>query len=341
MVFRNPMWRKIQKSLATVIPSLILVVFLIVLACYLNRWDSMTAITLIPIWAWSAVGMLACILSWIVFRGIPSVIVFSIWLVFGITLSEETHGLFRELVQSIDPKAAPPEDRQFRVVSLNAAGSVEALEKAFDLEPDLVIVQNSPRGKEVTALADEEFGSDVSYFVASGQAIIGRGELMATLTGEGGKAIHARLKLPDGFLIDITGIHLDPSHPSPYLWKPGEWKKLTERRIANRRLLRKSLGENRITRSSTGRIVAGGFNTPPGDDVFRPLQSNDLIDTFRRSGTGWGNTYPANYPALRYDQIWSSTNLPPVRATTHRNSLTDHRMVVTDLALPAASAVKQ
>lgn len=328
------MWRKIQKSLATVIPSLILVVSLIVLASYLNRWDSMTAVTLIPIWAWSAVGMLACILSWIIFRGIPSVIVFSIWLVFGIGFSEETHALVRELGQSIDPKAAPPENRQFRVVSVNTAGSAEALGRAFDLNPDLVIVQESPGGKEVTSLADEEFGPDVSYFVAARQAIIGRGELMATLTGEDGKAIHARLKLRDGFVIDITSVYLDPSHPSPYLWKISEWRKLTDRRIANRRLLRKSLGENRITRNTTGRIVAGGFNTPPGDDVFRPLQSNGLIDTFRTSGTGWGNTYPANYPALRYDQIWSSTNLAPVKATTQRNPVSDHRMVVTDFALP-------
>lgn len=334
MVPQNPMWRKIQKSLATVIPSLILAVFLIVMVCYLNRWDSMTAITIIPIWAWAGAGMAACIISWIAFRGLPSVIVFCIWLVAGIGFSEETHGLVRELIYSIDRKPAPAEDSQLRVVNLNAAHSSDALRKAFSYNPDIIIVQDAPEETIVADLANEEFGVERAFVVAAGQAIIGRGELMASMVEDNGRAIHARLKLEDEFIIDLTSVDFEPSLPSPYLWRAATWKELTERRISNRRLLRKSLGENQITRSSTARLISGAFNTPPGDDVFRPLESNDLIDTFSVSGTGWGNTFPSNYPALRFDQIWSSPNLVPYKTTTRRISDSSHRMVISEFELP-------
>lgn len=328
------MWRKIQKSLATVVPSLLLAVFVIVMVCYLNRWDSMTAVTLIPIWAWSIVGMLACILSWIAFRGIPAIIVFCIWLVTGIGFSEESHGLFKELIHSIDPKPAPPEEYSYRVVHVNAVESPDALRRAIDLKPDLLLVRSTPEESEVATLADEAFGVESAYFVADGLAILGRGELIATLREEHGRAIHARIRIGNEFIIDVTSIDLEPSYPSPYLWKPKVWSELTKRRVANRRLLRQSLGENQIVRPSTARIIGGGFNTPPGDDVFRPLESNSLTDAFAATGSGWGNTYPASSPALRFDQIWSSPNLVPFKTTTRRIPESNHRLVIADFEIP-------
>lgn len=328
------MWRKIQKILATVIPSILMTVFLIVMVCYLNRWDSMTAITLIPVWAWSAAGMLCCLLSWIAFRGIPAVVVFCIWLVAGIAFSEESHGIFRELVQSIDGRTAPEDERRLRVINLNANGKVESLQRALELKPDIVLVQDSPDEQLISKMVNDAFGVDRIYFVSSGQAIIGRGELLASLVEDNGAAIHARVKMPSELIIDFTSVDLPPCLPSPYLWKLEIWKELTERRIQNRRLLRKALGENQITRLSTGRIVSGGFNTPPGDDVFRPLESNGLIDSFKKSGTGWGNTYPSDYAALRFDQIWASKNLKPYETFTRLSQDSDHRIVISDFILP-------
>ncbi|MEM7601475.1 MAG: hypothetical protein AAF357_08680 [Verrucomicrobiota bacterium] len=328
------MWRKIQRCLATIIPSLILAVFLIVMVCFMNRWDSMTAVTLIPIWAWAAVGMLACIVSWLAFRGIPAVIVFCVWLVTGIGFSEESHALFRELIRSIDPVAPPDEDSRIRVINLNAAQSAEALQKAFDLDPDIVIIQDAPEETAIAELANEEFGIESAFFAEAGHAFIGRGELMAAFVEENERAVHARLKMDDELIIDLTGVDLEPSFPTPYLWKVKKWRELTNRRISNRRFLRKCLGENQITRASTGRLISGGFNTPPGDDVFRPFESNLLTDTFEVSGTGWGNTFPASYPAFRFDQIWSSPNLVPYKTTTQRIAESGHRMVIVDFETP-------
>lgn len=334
MLRRTLMWRKIQKTLATVIPSLLMTVFLVVMACYLNRWDSMTAVTLIPVWAWAAVGMLACLLSWVAFRGIPAVVVFCIWLIAGIAFSEESHGIFRELVQAINKTSLPEETRRLRVVNLKANGNPDVVKKALELEPDIVLIQDSPAENLISEMTNEAFGVDRIIFVDSNQAILASGELMNSLSESNGTAIHARVRIPSGFIVDLTSVDLPPSFPSPYLWKAATWKRLTERRIQNRRLLRNNLGENQITRSSTGRIVSGGFNTPTGDDVFRPLESNGLSDAFKTSGTGWGNTFPAKYAALRFDQIWVSPNLEPDKTFTRLSADSDHRIVVSDLILP-------
>ncbi len=40
------MWRKTQKTLATFIPLVLLLVYLTVAICLLNRWDAMVAVTL-------------------------------------------------------------------------------------------------------------------------------------------------------------------------------------------------------------------------------------------------------------------------------------------------------
>ena len=51
------MWRPLKKTLATLVPALLLILFIAVMICFLNRWDSMVAVTLIPVWAWAAFGM--------------------------------------------------------------------------------------------------------------------------------------------------------------------------------------------------------------------------------------------------------------------------------------------
>jgi len=53
------MLRKIQQFLGTFVPAWLLVAYFAVLVCMLNRWDGLVMITLVPIWAWAAGGMLA------------------------------------------------------------------------------------------------------------------------------------------------------------------------------------------------------------------------------------------------------------------------------------------
>ena len=51
------MWRKTQKTLATLIPSILLLTYVTVAISLLNRWDTMVPITLVPVWVWAGLGM--------------------------------------------------------------------------------------------------------------------------------------------------------------------------------------------------------------------------------------------------------------------------------------------
>jgi len=329
------MWRWTQKLFSALIPSLLLLLFIVVVSSFMNRWDSLVAITLIPLWAWAGVGMILSLLSWLAFRGVLSLVIFCLWLATGIAFSEETHSLIKELVNTIDPKPLPEDSRLYRVINVNALGAKEGLEQIKQLEPDLVVVQEPPKQQVLDEIAETWFSGDFGVVSDGSVAIVARGVLLDSIVEESSEAIHARIQLENDFLVDVTSIILSDCLPSTSLWNPGTWERLRQARIHNRRTLRTNLGENQITQNRIGRIIAGGFQTPPGDDVYRPLESNEMVDTFRKAGEGWGNTYPSDYPVLRLDQIWVSESFEVVSTHAIQNRHSDHRIVISELALPS------
>ena len=266
------MWRPLKKTLATLVPAILLILFIAVMICFLNRWDSMVAITLIPVWAWAALGMTLSLLSWVCFRGPFAAVVFSIWLASGLILSEEPRSLIRELY--LHPASRLPEElKTLRVVNVNAEGMEENLRVSTVLKPDIVIIQQAPEGEALNQFARDLFGDANMVITNRSNAFIARGETVNTLGETDSATLHVRMLTPDGFLVDITNLDLEPYLPSPQLWKKEVWQRLTATRVENRRLLRHYLGENQLSSGRIGRIVSGGFGTPPGDDVFRPLES--------------------------------------------------------------------
>lgn len=341
--FPDLMWRKTQKTLATFIPSMLLLVYVTVAISLLNRWDAMVPVTLVPVWAWAGLGMAVSLFCWLICRGLPSLLIFCLCLATGIIFSEETVGIARELALAIKGKETAPaagDPGVIRIVNVNSAGSADVLRRAIDARPDILVIQEAPDKNVLESVADQLYGVDRSVASHGTNAIIARGELLETLTEPGDATLHARIQRPDGFIVDVTNVDLEGCAPTLEMWRPSVWKELIEARVANRRLVRAYLGENEITRSNIGRIISGGFGTPPGDDVYRPLETNGLVDTYAASGRGWGNTYPSDYPALRLDQIWVSPNLLPVRSLTRLNPEADHRIVVSEVQLdsPDASA---
>jgi endonuclease/exonuclease/phosphatase family metal-dependent hydrolase len=82
-------------------------------------------------------------------------------------------------------------------------------------------------------------------------------------------------------------------------------------------------------------IVAGGdWNAPAGDAVFSTLQPR-LYDTFSEAGRGWGNTITNEFPVLRIDQIWASSQWRTSTVVARKTQHSDHRMVICDLQLAA------
>lgn len=327
------MWRKIQKFLGTIVPSFLIGLLVTVGICMLNRWDAMVPVTLIPVWAWAGFAMIVAMLNWVICRNVYSVVVFCIWLSVGIVFSEETRGILRELVSGTDPV---DETALLCVVNVNCNGEESALRRTIDLAPDIVIMQAAPKEEIIQAVADELWGVDRDIMTHRENAIIAHGEFLNTLAEEDSSTLHVRLRLPKGTIVDITDLQLEQCAPTLDMWKPEVWNTLIEARDTNRRLVRAYQGENEMINPRTGRIVSGGFGTPPGDDVYRPLISANLIDTYAEVGISLGNTYPGKFPLLRLDQIWVSENLHPQKTSTLPNPDSEHRTVVTYLKLPAA-----
>ena len=294
----------------------------------------MVAVTMIPFWAWAVLGVVLCVFSWIFFRGPSSLVVLCPWLITAVVFSEETHTLSRELRDAIDPKTIAEDAEVLRIVTFQSTSGELNFERIDDLEPDVLVIQlPEVKEEEIRDLAEHLFGMDGAYISTKENAILAHGEFLDTLEDPENLSIHARLRRKDGFLIDITSLQLPSSIPSPYLWRPDTWKQLTALRKENRQRVRGCLGENPMTRPNTARLVAGGFNTPPGDDIFRPLESNEMRDTFHVAGRGWGNTFKGKYPLLRVDQIWVSDNLVPVDTYTESLPGSEHRAVVAEVIM--------
>ncbi|HQZ26954.1 MAG TPA: endonuclease/exonuclease/phosphatase family protein [Verrucomicrobiales bacterium] len=327
------MWRKIQRTLATLAPLILVLLFLAVTICFLNRWDSVVPITLIPIWAWAATGMILSLLAWFVSRGIYCIVMFTVFLITGLAFSEETRTTTREIAASLVEGKKPEISPDLRIVHVNCAGNEAALQKAISLKPDVLTIAEIPDPAIIEAATKQLFGVEGSFTIHKTNAIIAKGERISILSDPDSATIHVRLKHAKGILLDISNIDLDGFAPRLDMWKPVVWKELIAKRIRNRQLVRAYLGENEIESEGIARIICGGFGTPPGDDLFRPLDTSGMRDTAERSGQGWVNTFPAKYPWLRLDQIWVSNNLIPLRSVTSQNPGSDHRIVVSEVQI--------
>ncbi len=83
-------------------------------------------------------------------------------------------------------------------------------------------------------------------------------------------------------------------------------------------------------------VVAGDMNTPPASR-YHGLVANRLTDTFTVAGSGFGHTFAwqRKLPLLRIDYVWTGGGVTPLRHTVLPHGTSDHRPIVTELALPA------
>lgn len=336
------MWRKLQKFFGRVVPAALFVVYLAVAVCFLNRWDVVVAVTLVPIWAWAGLGAILSLFCWIIGRGIAPGLMFCLCIATAVGFSEETRSIVRELAESFEPQPKSEGgggEAVLRVTAVACEGQESALRKAAESAPDILVVRGAPDKATLDAVADQLYGVDRMVASDGGLAVLARGKSIATLVDPEGRALHVRLKFPGGLLVDVTSLDLSGCTPSLEMWKPAVWRELFEARVETRRLVRTHLGENPIRSKSVARILAGGFGTPPGDDIFTPLRNSGMLDSFEESGVGWGNTFPSDYPILRLEQIWVSPNLVPVKSEARINPDSEHRIVVSELRAPSLKPV--
>jgi endonuclease/exonuclease/phosphatase family metal-dependent hydrolase len=84
--------------------------------------------------------------------------------------------------------------------------------------------------------------------------------------------------------------------------------------------------------SSGGFVVGGDLNALPGDPVPSSL-AGPVSDCWEVVGEGSGATFPSHAPTARIDYLFAGRAFLPVRAWTAGDTVSDHLMVVAELAL--------
>jgi endonuclease/exonuclease/phosphatase family metal-dependent hydrolase len=90
---------------------------------------------------------------------------------------------------------------------------------------------------------------------------------------------------------------------------------------------------NYISESPYPVILAGDFNDTPHSYAYRKIRKG-LMDSFRKAGRGFGNTYVGDLPSFRIDFILYSAPLVPFDFTRMKAVYSDHYPVACWFYLP-------
>lgn len=317
--------------------SLLLCAFLAV--CYATRGDWCAAVTIFPVWVWLAPAIVLAGASWGSARLWTRMVAIPLWLAFLLALAEEPRSLLRGGEWPNRAwQTARADGQALRVVSLNCAGGSEAAAReVVRCEPDIVLLQESPRKEIVERLARELYGREASVLWGMDASIVARGSIVPT-PRRGipprlrGTASQARVRLRSGLAVEVVCLRLLPPLVRTDLWAPECWAAQTENRRARRADLAGIARGFEAVEDGIPLLVGGDFNAPAGDAVFRLLRPR-LRDTLAQGGRRWGNTAINDFPFARIDQVWASDHFRSACVVARKTRHSDHRMVICDLIL--------
>jgi hypothetical protein len=310
-----------------------------IMVCFAGRWDATAALTIIPIWAWSLLGLTLSAAARLAARSREASVAGALWLATLLLAPDEWHGLRRAVIRTTPPpapaRAATPADT-LRVVTHNCrAGNIQAARQAASWNPDVLLLQETRAhlAGPLGALGRTLWGDDASLLFGHDTAILARGRLTPSTRpvapGVAHQFLQATLTLPDGRTLEIASVHLQGHVTDLRLWKPQLWRAHARNQQRHRTAL------DAIARScldsATDRpcLIGGDFNSPANDRAFHALKPR-FLDAFTTAGVGWGNTFRNDWPVLRIDQVWATPDLIPHSARAVTASHSDHRFVVVD-----------
>ena len=303
-----------------------------ILACYIARWDTVSAVTLLPFWVWGIIGIGLSLIAWQLHRRIWHLLLSFIWACVTLFYSDDLSRLILSHLSSPILTRTPATGLHLRVISLNCAGQMPAASEAGSWKPDIVLLQESPSSNDVATLTREWFGDAGDFLVGWDCSIISRGQLSRLSEMKTTEFTRAQLTLPQVRSIEVVSLRFMPPETRLDLWSADCWRAHGEDRLMRKEQMEQLVAHIGGFKSDVPYIVGGDFNCPAGDAVSRLLKPR-LKDTFREGGMGWGNTGINEIPISRPDQIWVSRDFHTVAVWAVKTLNSDHRMVVCDLVL--------
>ncbi|NIO74873.1 MAG: hypothetical protein GTN69_03040 [Armatimonadetes bacterium] len=305
----------------------------VILFCYWRQPDCCAALIIWPRWVWLGPGLLLGLLGWNRKNKIPGSLVLLLWLCFLLLVVEEPRSLVRfRTSPAREWQEAKRQGQALRVISLNCAGETKAANEVAAYTPDIVLLQESPRQREVTELAKRFFGREGESIWGPDCSIIVRGRILSVHVSPSLYFVRAHLLTASGIEAEAISTRFSPAVLDSRLWTTTCWRDHSSRRRVHREQMQKIAQELVSIPETIPLIVGGDFNTPSGDAIFRLLQPR-LSDTFREGGKGWGNTVVNDMPVARIDQVWTSDHFRAARVVAEKTRYSDHRMVICDLLL--------
>jgi hypothetical protein len=311
-----------------------LVVLLGIALCDGQQPDAFAAVTAIPPWCW----LLACAaLGGLGFTAAASwektlfVVLLLTFLFVSVEQSRSIARLAQDALFRSDHGGALP---TLRVATINCSvGNPLAVDEVLAWHPEIVFLQESPNEPAVQKLAQSLFGDEAGVAWSADCTIIARGNLIPVPTAAK-RFTQATLTTSDGQQVELFCIRLSPPAVRYDLWAAGCWLE----HAAMRHKQREEAAELASALSSVPErrpILAGGdCNAPARDGALRSW-SPRLHDAFATAGRSWGGTVLNEFPAMRFDQLWSSDELSPSSVWSVRSEHSDHRMVVGDFMIHA------
>ena len=302
---------------------------------YYFRWPGVVAVTVFPIWAWAAVGLMVLAPSHSRLKRRRTVAILGVWALLVVLFAEEPRALLSCCRPWPDPEWAVARERGagLRVVTVNCAGgNVEVAGEALAHDPDLLLLQESPSAPELQALIEAHPGYSLVW--GHDASIIARGEIeeLPVEQDDVGFVIMAEVMIHAQPIVVIDTRFLLP-YCNIDLWRPAAWRNAREAYSAREAQMEAIARYVRQVDPDTPLIGGGDFNTPPGDSLFRKLRPR-LRDAFPEAGIGLGNTIINDIPISRIDQVWVSQHFRVHAVVARRTEHSDHRLVVCDLSLP-------
>ncbi|MEN8795732.1 MAG: endonuclease/exonuclease/phosphatase family protein [Akkermansiaceae bacterium] len=330
MIYRRP-WHPVSLTLLGVSMAL----HFLTVVLYVRLPDAFAAFTVFPIWSWGIIGILLSAIAFVSFRGHLSLLVSLIWVFTILMMADEASSIGRLATPQLKAGRAEPHagSRVLRVATLNCARRAPLDGLTREYQPDILFLQEIPRSYQLKKIVDEIFAGegDYRYNIKKGCAVMVRGKIEFEVPIPKYRAQILTVKMNTGESIQLMNTHLQVATTNLRLWDPECWRqhrdnrKLRQSELAyTMNVLRQKSPSHRLPT-----IIAGDFNAPANDAVYRLLGSN-FTGAFESVGTGWGNTYHRALPLLRIDHIFSSEKLVPIRCKTLKLKDSDHRAVIAD-----------
>lgn len=307
---------------------------------YTRQPDALAAFQVIPLWAWGVIGLLTSSIAFVVLRANLSLILSTLWLLTILIGADE----FRVIthVGSPKPRRKPPSAEPgripVRVATLNCShfryGNPGPDIAAWN--PDILLVQEvDPH--QVRMLNEELYQGTGDYRSQGSCGVVTRWRIAREVRNPWYRDQQVTVSLGPDIKLEVVNVHLKAAPLDARLWNPECWRNHADARRVRRHELAIALGvlENTAPVATRPTLLAGDFNSPAGDAIFRLLE-RDFSDAFSRAGRGWGNTFHRRVPLHRIDRVYATPNLAPRGATAVTVPASDHRMVVADFTLPAS-----